>query len=68
MVDAGEHHSCGVRTDGTITCWGDNEFGQAASPDGTFTMVDAGEHHSCGIRPDGTITCWGGISMGIPKG
>ena len=28
-VSAGLHHSCGVRTDGTIACWGSNRLGQA---------------------------------------
>ena len=25
-VSAGPHHSCAVRADATITCWGNNEF------------------------------------------
>ena len=33
-VTAGRGHSCGLRTNGTITCWGDNEWGQATAPDG----------------------------------
>ena len=58
-VAAGYRHSCGLRTDGSITCWGDDEFGQASPPSGSFTAVTAGGHHSCGLRTDGTITCWG---------
>ena len=27
-VDAGYHHSVGVRTDGTLAAWGDGTFGQ----------------------------------------
>ena len=33
-ITAGGAHSCGLRTDGTITCWGDNRHGQATAPDG----------------------------------
>ena len=28
-VTAGPYHACGLRTEGTITCWGDNHSGQA---------------------------------------
>ena len=56
--------SCGVRTDGTITCWGNNTLGQANAPEGRFSAVAAGQFHSCGVRTDGTITCWGHNSVG----
>ena len=58
-VTAGEHHSCGTRTDSTLACWGNNNFGQASPPTGTFTAVAAGSTHSCGIRTNGTLVCWG---------
>ncbi|WP_420621189.1 hypothetical protein [Candidatus Poriferisodalis sp.] len=31
-VSAGTWHSCGVRSDATVTCWGDNKHGQADAP------------------------------------
>ena len=52
-------HSCGLRDDGTITCWGSNEHRKASPPDGQFAAVTAGGSHSCGLRTDNTITCWG---------
>ena len=58
-VSAGEKHTCGVRSDGSITCWGDNEVGQASSPAGSFVSVSAGRFHSCGVRSDGSVACWG---------
>ena len=64
-VSVGGLHSCGLRTGGTIECWGlnidadGNEFGQAEPPSGTFVAVSAGWLHSCGVRTDGTIQCWG---------
>ena len=63
-VVAGYHHSCGLRTDGTLACWGENGRGQADPPGGTFRAVGAGEGHSCGLRSDSTITCWGNSSGG----
>ena len=53
-VSAGYGHSCGVRSDGTVTCWGSGHN----APRGSFTAVSAGDGHSCGLRMDGTVTCW----------
>ena len=58
-VDAGYNHSCGVLTDGTVTCWGWNDVGQAEPPPGTFQSISAGNGFTCGVRPDGSIACWG---------
>ncbi len=58
-VTAGGSHSCGLLSSGTITCWGQNEHGQADAPAGTFKAVTAGGSHSCGLLSSGTITCWG---------
>ncbi len=48
-----------MRTDGTLACWGDDTYGQATPPTGTFTHVSAGYGHTCGVRTDGTLACWG---------
>ena len=65
-VSAGGLHSCAVRADDTITCWGYNEDGQAETPSGTFRTVSLGTLHSCAVRADDTITCWGYNSYGQP--
>ena len=41
-MSAGFEHTCGVKTDGTLACWGDNSQGRASPPTGTFTQVTAG--------------------------
>ena len=33
-VSAGRHHTCGVRTDGSVACWGNDEWGQSTPPTG----------------------------------
>jgi hypothetical protein len=63
-LSAGGLHTCVLRTDGTVACWGWNEHGQAAPPVGTFISISAGGLHTCGVRTDGTIACWGDNSHG----
>ena len=50
---------CGIRTDGTVACWGDDTWGQASPPSGTFTDVAAGRMTLCAIRSSGQLECWG---------
>lgn len=61
VVSAGEHdHACAVRADATVACWGGNDqWGQADAPSGSFSAVSAGQSHSCGLRTNGTVVCWG---------
>src|SRR5438046_4485340 len=59
QVSAGHEHSCALKTDGTVVCWGASGYGQATPPAGTFTQVTAGDSHTCGIRSDSTVACWG---------
>jgi hypothetical protein len=58
-VSAGGWHSCGLRDDGSVTCWGDNSHGQSDAPAGRFTSVAAGGIHTCGLRDDASVLCWG---------
>ncbi|MYI26744.1 MAG: hypothetical protein F4064_01495 [Acidimicrobiales bacterium] len=58
-VSVGWSHSCGLRTDGTVECWGHNEYGEADAPPGKFTSISAGRYHSCGVRTSGAVECWG---------
>ena len=61
-ITATGNHICGLRLDGTVVCWGDDQHGEASPPDGElFTEISAGPDHTCGIRPDGTGVCWGSV-------
>lgn len=55
---------CGVRTDGTVACWGPSEFGQTDAPTGTFLSVSADRYFTCGVKTDGTLACWGTNEFG----
>src|SRR5207247_6122954 len=63
-IDAGQQHSCGVQTDGTLLCWGDDSSGQASPPGGTYTAAAAGDAHSCAIKTNGRPARWGDASAG----
>lgn len=72
-VSAGhEYHSCGIKEDYSLWCWGYNLFGQLGIGEmaqynfpkpvqaGTHWLhVSAGGDHTCGIRTDGSLWCWG---------
>ena len=63
-VTAGNGHTCALRTDNTITCWGNNNSGQTDAPDGQYTAITAGGSHTCALRTNNTIACWGTNNWG----
>jgi len=72
-VSGGEWHTCGLRNDGVIDCWGDDDGkGRTYKPDGTFQAVSSASWHNCAIKTDGTLYCWGeedgGRISGRPTG
>ena len=58
-VSAGGYHTCGVRSNGSVACWGSNADGRATPPAGSFLSVSARHNHTCGLRSDGSVACWG---------
>ena len=72
QITAGDEHTCALRQTGTITCWGNNRYGQLGNATETnssvpvevlgitdATQITAGREHTCALRQTGTITCWG---------
>ena len=71
-LDAGNHHTCAVTTDGRGFCWGNGRAGQLGNGHTylsfwprrvggglLFRNITAGGVHSCGVATDGRPYCWG---------
>ncbi len=71
-LDSGYEHSCALKTDQSLWCWGGGDYGQLGN--GTTAGINsapqqvgtkawksftAGAYHTCAVRTDGTLWCWG---------
>ena len=63
-ISAGGAHTCWLRIDDSVECWGSNEHGESNPPDGSFASISAGAHHTCGVMTDGSAACWGSNEHG----
>ena len=61
VVAAGYSHSLGLKSDGSIVAWGDNEYGECdvPEPNSDFVSIAAGWNYSLGLKSDGTVVAWG---------
>ena len=74
-IDAGQNHACAVLDNGSIVCWGYNNYGKLGSSfsslanslpvyinttqNKSFTQVSTGYDHTCALLENGTGMCWG---------
>jgi alpha-tubulin suppressor-like RCC1 family protein len=78
LLASGKFHSCVVRSDGDVYCWGVNSNGQlgtgsASSYSGPvlasqltkpMVQITVGDAHTCGLTSDGEVQCWGSDEYG----
>lgn len=64
-VSAGGYHTCLLKTDTTVACFGAAWSGQLAVPKDLAGVVSlsAGRFHSCVAKADGTAACWGSTDV-----
>ena len=69
-VLCGKYHSCALKTNGAVSCWGNNDYGQVGnnstshvtSPIEVLTGVSklfVGNYISCAVKTDNSLWCWG---------
>ena len=76
-VGAGAFHTCGLRDDGSLWCWGGNlntQLGRVTADmnsvepirvdGGPYVAVGAGRAHTCALDVNGRIWCWGHNAFG----
>jgi T5SS/PEP-CTERM-associated repeat protein len=69
-LSGGDRHALGIRPDGTIAAWGDDNHGQvsgAATISGV-TAVSGGSNHSLALLSNGTVIAWGDDRSGQVSG
>jgi hypothetical protein len=64
QVSAGRAHTCAVKANGDIDCWGFNGQGRAADQTGPYVQVSAGRAHTCAVKANGDVDCWGSNGLG----
>ena len=73
----GRAHSCALLFDGTVKCWGNNDYGQfgdaqltsnfqpvAVNGVANVKQLVSGHAHLCALHNDGNVTCWGSNLLG----
>ena len=79
-VAIGMDHTCAIRTDNSLWCWGRNEEGQLGlgtygtefsktqptrvGGSNNWNYIAAGGKNSCGVQINGSLWCWGENSYG----
>jgi alpha-tubulin suppressor-like RCC1 family protein len=77
QIAAGQSHSLGIKTNGTLWAWGNNAVGQLGDPnitnpaipnkigtDSDWSKVTGGFEHTIAIKRNGTIWTWGDNTFG----
>lgn len=72
-IDSGDAHTCALKDDGSVYCWGDNDKGELGNGNNeqqsapaqvsglanAITQMSAGPEHTCVLDADKVAWCWG---------
>ena len=74
-LSSGSNHTCAILDDRSVSCWGDNIYGQLGdgttndrrTPTQTSSLgtgrvavaISSGSDHTCALLDDGSVSCWG---------
>ena len=72
-IAAGFEHTCAIKADDSLECWGRMDDGMSTVPVGLGSVksVAAGGSHTCAIKADDSLECWWAIDYGastVPVG
>jgi alpha-tubulin suppressor-like RCC1 family protein len=56
QVSSGHSFTCGIRDNGSISCWGSIE---PKEHNEKFTQISSGNFHACALKKSGDIKCFG---------
>jgi alpha-tubulin suppressor-like RCC1 family protein len=77
-IAAGLDHTCALKTDGSVWCWGDNGHGQLGDASGmshptpvklptlgtSVRQLVTAQNNNCVIKQDASLWCWGDGTYG----
>lgn len=76
MLALGDYHTCHLHSNGAVSCWGWNAYGQTGQTitEDTLevvipslmgiTQITAGSYHTCALNNLGKVYCWGRNNVG----
>jgi alpha-tubulin suppressor-like RCC1 family protein len=77
QVATGASHTCALRADHTVWCWGGNSYGALGSGEeadeltpvqvdglSNVSAIAAGDNNTCALNDSGAIYCWGANQRG----
>ncbi|MFT6068966.1 MAG: alpha-tubulin suppressor-like RCC1 family protein/carbonic anhydrase [Bacteriovoracaceae bacterium] len=76
-ISTGGSHTCSVRDNDTVECWGSGGIGQLGDGNGSDSTtpvvatgltgvikVSSGDEHTCALTSGGSVSCWGANDYG----
>ena len=65
MVTTSTYHTCFLKENGNVECYGNNDYGQSEDySEGDAIGVAAGNHHTCILKDGGDVYCYGDNNYG----